>query len=68
MRAVKSAFEAAKSAIQVGHFDTEDVNNVVAVVNAIAEKCSNTIVSEGWYKNYCFFIIILIFNMNKKGY
>jgi hypothetical protein len=46
MRAVKSAFEAAKSAIQVGHFDTEDVNNVDAVVNAIAEKCSNTIVSE----------------------
>ncbi|OUM63532.1 hypothetical protein PIROE2DRAFT_61214 [Piromyces sp. E2] len=46
MRAVKSAFEAAKSAIQVGHFDTEDVNNVDTIVNAIAEKCSNTIVSE----------------------
>jgi len=46
MRAVKSAFEAAKSAIQVGHFDTEDVNNVDAIVNAIAEKCSNSIVSE----------------------
>lgn len=46
MRAVKSAYEAAKSAIQVGHFDTEDVNNVDTIVNVIAEKCSNTIVSE----------------------
>ncbi|ORX41789.1 hypothetical protein BCR36DRAFT_587730 [Piromyces finnis] len=46
MRAVKSAFEAAKSSIQVGHFDTENVNNVDTIVNTIAEKCSNTIATE----------------------
>jgi len=46
MGVVKSAFQAAKSALQIGHFDAEDVNNVDAVVNAIAEKCSNAIVNE----------------------
>jgi len=46
MRAVKSAYEAAKSALQIGHFNTDNVNNIDAVVNTIAEKCSNAIVSE----------------------
>jgi len=46
MDVVKSAFKAAKSALQIGHYDAEEVNNVDAVVNAIAEKCSNAIVSE----------------------
>jgi len=46
MGVVKDAFNSAKSAIQVGHFDSEKVNNVDAVVNAIAEKCNNAIVSE----------------------
>jgi len=46
MRAVKNAFKAAKSALQIGHFDSEDVNNVDAIVNTIAEKCSNSIASE----------------------
>jgi len=47
MNVVKDAFNTAKSAIQVGHFDAENVNNVDAIVNAIAEKCNNAIVSEG---------------------
>jgi len=51
MRAVKNAFEAAKSALQIGHFDTENVNNIDTIVNTIAEKCSNSIVSEGLYIN-----------------
>ncbi|KAG4106106.1 hypothetical protein H8356DRAFT_924033 [Neocallimastix lanati (nom. inval.)] len=46
MNVVKDAFNTAKSAIQVGHFDAENVNNVDAIVNAIAEKCNNAIVSE----------------------
>jgi len=46
MRPVKNAFEAAKSALQIGHFDTENVNNIDTIVNTIAEKCSNSIVSE----------------------
>jgi len=46
MRAVKSAFESAKSALQIGHFDTDNVNNIDTIVNTIAEKCSNAIVSE----------------------
>jgi len=46
MGVVKNAFSSAKSAIQVGHYEAENVNNVDAIVNAIAEKCSNAIVSE----------------------
>jgi len=46
MRIVKNAFETAKSALQIGHFDTENVNNIDTIVNTIAEKCSNSIVSE----------------------
>jgi hypothetical protein len=46
MRAVKNAFVSAKSSSQVEHLDIDEVNNIDAIVNAIAEKCNNAVVAE----------------------
>lgn len=67
MKNVKKNFSKAKSALQIAHYEASDVNSIDSIVNAIAAKCDNALVSEDEIKKENVMVVSTLSRKNKDS-